>query len=100
MSSEPTNAKTAQTKTIAVGVKYLVSLADKVGCKKETVRLPKGAVLADLAAWLGNHHGLKVPDPSIIAVLNGRGWLQLPSKLETKLSNGDLVLLFPPISGG
>lgn len=73
---------------------------DKVGCKEETPSLPEGGTLADLAAWLESRHGIKVPDPGIIAILNGKGWMQLPSKLETKLSDGDLVLLFPPISGG
>jgi molybdopterin converting factor small subunit len=90
----------SQTKTLTVGVKYLVSLAEKVGCKQETVRFAEGDTLADLAAWLQNRHEIKVPDPGIIAVLNGKGWMQLPSKLETKLGNGDVVLLFPPISGG
>lgn len=100
MMKGPSDTAKRQAKTIGVTVKYLVSLAEKVGCKQETLNFAGETSLADLAEWLENRYGIKVPEPGIIAVLNGKGWMQHPSKLGTKLKNGDVVLLFPPISGG
>ncbi len=85
---------------VEVTVKYLVSLADKTGKRKETVGLDPGATLEDLSRRLNREYGLTLPDPRIMAVLNGRGWEQYPDKLETELRSGDTVLLFPPIAGG
>jgi molybdopterin converting factor small subunit len=100
VSKAPQDTAKSRTRAIGLTVKYLVSLAEKVGCKEEKLSLPEGATLAELAAWLEARRGIKVPDPGIIAVLNGKGWMQHPSKLETRLRDGDMVLLFPPISGG
>ena len=83
-----------------VTVKYLVGMADRAGRSVETVDLDEGATLADLAAQLRDRYGIRIPDPGIIAVLNGKGWMQHPAGLETRLSKGDVILLFPPISGG
>ncbi len=85
---------------VEVTVKYLVSLADKTGKRKETVGLDPGATLGDLSRRLNREYGLALPDPRIMAVLNGKGWEQYPDKLETELRSGDTVLLFPPIAGG
>jgi molybdopterin converting factor small subunit len=35
-----------------------------------------------------------------MAILNGRGWEQLPLKLRTEIQDGDVICLFPPIAGG
>jgi len=85
---------------IAVTIKYLVSLADKTGRRSDTVKLSRGSVLADLTDWLERERDLRVPDKRIMTVLNGKGWDQYPEKLNTELTDGDTVLLFPPISGG
>lgn len=86
--------------TVEVTIKYLVSLADKVGKRKETVGFEKGSSLKDLAGWLDVQYNLALPDPRIMTVLNGKGWEQYPEKMSRKLENGDTVLLFPPIAGG
>jgi molybdopterin converting factor small subunit len=49
---------------------------------------------------LQKSHQLSLLDPAIIVTLNGRGIRQLPEGLETRLGEGDVILLFPFISGG
>ena len=72
--------------------------------KREREKKPsdsaRGATLTDLSEWLNKEYNLTLPDPKIMAVLNGKGWEQYPDKLDTKLTYGDTVLLFPPIAGG
>lgn len=36
----------------------------------------------------------------ISILVNGRHYTRLPDRLETKLADGDEVVLFPPIAGG
>ena len=38
--------------------------------------------------------------PQVIAILNGRGWEQYPSKLSTEIKGGDIICLFPVVAGG
>ena len=85
---------------ITVTVKYMVNLIDKTGRRQDDVVLPAESRLSDLAAWLSENRDLGLPDPKIMATLNGRGWSQYEEGLETGLQDGDTVLLFPPISGG
>ena len=87
-------------KRITVQVKYLVSLADKTGKRAEDVALEEDSTLEDFAGWLRREREIALPDPSILTVLNGKGWNQYPDKLHTRLNPGDTILLFPPISGG
>jgi molybdopterin converting factor small subunit len=35
-----------------------------------------------------------------MATLNGKGWMQLPERIETPLVDGDEIALFPILSGG
>jgi molybdopterin converting factor small subunit len=49
---------------------------------------------------LKENYAITAPDIGIMAVLNGKGWMQYPQKLQTKIKDGDAILLFPPISGG
>jgi molybdopterin converting factor small subunit len=85
---------------IKVTVKYLVSVADKTGRRREEISLPPGTTLKGFSEWLGRERGISLPDPRILTVLNGRGWDQHPDKAETRLADGDTILLFPPIAGG
>jgi len=81
-------------------VKFLAAVKDKVGKGAEEYELPNGSTLSELAAKLEKRHQLSLQDPTIMVTLNGKGLRQLPSGLETRLSEGDMILLFPPISGG
>ncbi len=85
---------------ITVTVRYLSILRDKTGVRQEEVSLPEGSVLGDVAALVHRRYGIKVPDPLVMFVLNGRGWKQYPNRLETLLKSSDTILLLPPVSGG
>lgn len=85
---------------VKVLVKYLVSLRDLTGRKQEECLFPRGSRLQDLADLLKERYDLSLPDARVMAVLNGRGWGQLPSRLSTEIEDGDVVCLFPPIFGG
>jgi len=85
---------------VKVKIKYLVSLKDRTGKSEEEVSFPIGSTLSDMEEWLNKNYGISLPDPLIMTILNGRGWTQLPEKLATELKGGDIISLFPPISGG
>jgi len=98
----PSRMKTAQknTSAITVTVKYLSVLRDKTGIRQEEVSFPEKSVLGEVAELVHGRYGIKVPDPLVMFVLNGRGWNQYPERLATPLKNGDIILIFPPVSGG
>ena len=56
--------------------------------------------LAELAEWLALQRGVRLPDPGLMATLNGRGWTQLPEGMDRTLASGDQVALFPVVGGG
>jgi MoaD family protein len=85
---------------VKVVIKYLVTVKERTGRSQEEVSFPEGSVLSDVVDWLKKRYSLSLPDPNIMAILNGRGWEQLPLKLSTGLREGDVVALFPPIAGG
>jgi molybdopterin converting factor small subunit len=86
--------------TVTVLVKYLVSFRERAGRAQEEIVLARGSTLRDLAGVLKERHALTLPDPETIAILNGRGWSQLPDEFATEVADGDVVCLFPPIFGG
>ena len=75
-------------------------MRDRAGLREEPVELAAGSKLRDLAGWLARTRGVKLPDPLVMATLNGRGWTQYPESLETPLADGDEVALFPVVGGG
>lgn len=85
---------------IRILVKFLGVVKDKVGREEEEYELPDGSTLSELAVKLQKFHQLSLLDPAIMVTLNGRGIRQLPKGLETRLGEGDVILLFPIISGG
>jgi molybdopterin converting factor small subunit len=86
--------------TIVVQVRYLSALRDRTGRREEAVELPEGSRLAELAEWLALQRGVRLPDPGLMATLNGRGWSQLPEGMDRTLASGDQVALFPVVGGG
>jgi len=78
----------------------MVNLKDRTGKRQEQVSFPQGSTLQNVAKWLNTRYALSLPNPQIMAILNGRGWEQFPQKLSTKIQDGDVICLFPPISGG
>ena len=83
-----------------IQIKYLVTLRDRTGRREEQVNFPQGSNLRDVAEWLNERYALSLPNPQIMAILNGKGWEQFPQKLSTEIRDGDVICLFPPISGG
>jgi MoaD family protein len=83
-----------------VTVKYLSTLRDRAGTANEVFVMPAGSVLRDLTARIEKERGITLPDPYVMIVLNGRGIRQHPQRLDTGLSDGDTLLLLPPVSGG
>jgi molybdopterin converting factor small subunit len=81
-------------------VRYLSALRDRAGRREEAVSLAAGSRLAELASWLGQQRGLALPDPLVMATLNGRGWGQQQQGMNTPLADGDEVALFPVVGGG
>jgi molybdopterin converting factor small subunit len=85
---------------VRVQIKYLASVRERTGRRLEEARFARGSTLTDVAAWLAARYGLRLPDPNLIATLNGKGWNQLPDKLDGRIRNGDVICLFPVVSGG
>ncbi len=85
---------------VTITIKYLVNLSEKAGRRKEEATFPGGSTLHDVARYLKEIRNIILPGPRVMAVLNGSGWDQYPNKWDTPVSNGDTVLLLPPISGG
>jgi molybdopterin converting factor small subunit len=83
-----------------VRVRYLSALRDRAGLREEPVELAAGSRLRELADWLARTRALKLPDPLVMATLNGKGWGQYPQAMETPLADGDEVALFPVVGGG
>lgn len=81
-------------------MRYLSAVRDLAGLREEPVELPAGARLRELASWLGEKRGLRLPDPRLMATLNGRGWGQQPKGMDQMLAEGDQVALFPVVGGG
>lgn len=86
--------------SVKVQVKYLATLRDRTRRRQEEVSFPLGATLQDVAGWLNEQYNLSLPSPQVMATLNGHGWNQLPLKLSTRIQEGDVIFLFPPIAGG
>ena len=85
---------------VKILIKYLAVIRDSAGREQEEISFPPGSTLQDVADRLNDRYELGLPDSGITAIINGRGWSQLPEKLATKLKEGDVVCLFAPLSGG
>jgi MoaD family protein len=94
------SSKKRTTEGLKVRVKYLSVLRDKTDKSEEYVEIPTDGILADIVSYLKDEYRISLPDPKILLVLNGKGYNQYPERLETKLKDGDTILLLPPISGG
>ena len=86
--------------SVKVRIKYLAALRDQTGRRQEEVSFALGATLQDVAGWLNAQYDLSLPNPQVMATLNGSGWNQFPLKLSTEIKEGDIICLFPPIAGG
>jgi len=92
-----------------VKVKYFTVLREHVGKREEEVELERGATVGDLIALIAQRHGHDVR--RYLYAENGkiRGFLQFLINgksattlkgFETKLNDGDIVAIIPPVGGG
>lgn len=81
---------------IQVRVLYFASLRDRAGVKEESLSLPTDTSVADLKQVLGQRHDRLAPALESALVSINREYA-LPAE---KLSEGDEVAVFPPVSGG
>ena len=96
--------------SLKVKVEYLGYIGNTLGLQREEIKIVKGASIADLLLTLSEKHGapfkksiyeygsLDVKSNFIVTV-NGYLLNQL-NGVETKLKDGDQVILMPLISGG
>jgi molybdopterin synthase sulfur carrier subunit len=80
---------------VRVNVRYFASIRDRVGLEKEEVEIPAGATLSSLYLDLKRaHEALEEWDRVLLAV---NGEYMEP---DHRLNEGDVVAVFPPVSGG
>jgi molybdopterin converting factor small subunit len=86
--------------SVTVRIRYLSALRDITHTRMEEATFPAGSSLADVAGLIFEKYGIRVPSPTLMSTLNGRGWSQMPQALATELHEGDEIALFPLLSGG
>ncbi|HVO38502.1 MAG TPA: MoaD/ThiS family protein [Spirochaetia bacterium] len=85
---------------MTVRIRYLSALRDTTHVRMEEASFADGATLTEVSAFLAGKYGIRVPGPSIMGTVNGRGWSQTPQGAATELREGDEIALFPLLSGG
>ncbi len=94
-----------------VKVKYFTTLRELAGSSEEEIELRNGETLEDLIDKIASRYGREAQeylyskkekreiDPSIYFLINGVNYRTL-SGLKTKLKDGDIIAIIPPIGGG
>jgi MoaD family protein len=93
---------------MAVVVRFFASFREATGKGQESVDGAKNvaSLLDELVKRFGEkltehlyHSGTRELRKTVNILVNGRG-LNLPHELDTPLKDGDIVAIFPPVSGG
>ena len=82
---------------VEVTVKFLAGVREDIGVSSTSVSMPPDAVLSDLESHLCVL-GIDPEANDVIITLNGRGFRQWPPN--RRFVAGDVVMVFPHISGG
>lgn len=94
-----------------VKVKYFTTLRELSGTAEEELTIRDSANLADLIEEVASKYGKEARDylyqkeesrkvdPSIYFLINGEN-SRILSGLDTKLKDGDVIAIIPPIGGG
>jgi len=90
-------------------VKYFTVLRELIGRKEEEIELEKGETVGGLIALIAQRHGQEVRKYLYDENGNVRSFLQFlvngksivaMKGFETKLVDGDIVAIIPPVGGG
>jgi len=83
------------------------ALGDRAYLEMEADRITIRQLMEELSNRFGYEFRAQIfraADPdrdfSILILVNGRNWRNLPDRLDTELKDGDEVCLFPPAVGG
>jgi molybdopterin synthase catalytic subunit len=79
-----------------VEIHYLGGSREQAGLGHETVDLPEGAVVHDLARWVANAHPELAPRVPRVRFARNETLIEL----DARLNHGDEIALLPPLSGG
>ena len=82
---------------IEVTIKFLAGVREDVGISSTTISMPQDAILGDLEPHL-RAIGVDPEADDIVITLNGRGLRQWPP--DRRFASGDVIAVFPLISGG
>ena len=77
-----------------VTVRYFASIKDYTGVKMETIELSPDSTMRNLLDYIVSRYG-NVGSSKLLTAVNGEYVNQ-----DQILSEGDVVALFPPVSGG
>jgi MoaD family protein len=93
---------------VTVTLRYFASVREALGMSEEKARVGGGKVI-DVLRWLSTHHS----DKLVPVVLSGDGGLREEYRLlhngkvcpsdamgREKISDGDEIVLMPPVAGG
>ena len=80
---------------VRVRVRYFASIRDRVGLEQEEVETPIGTTLSALYLTLKMAHDALEEWDRVLLAVNGEYM-----EPDHSLKEGDLVAVFPPVSGG
>lgn len=78
-----------------VKVRYFASIRDRIGTDQEEVETPLGTTLGTLYKELKANHEVLGEWSRVLLAVNGEYM-----EPDQSLSEGDVVAVFPPVSGG
>ena len=78
-----------------VRVRYFASVREMIGLSKEEVVAPTGSTIGSLIERLMDSHEQLRHMKNLLVAVNGEF-----ANAEHELGDGDIVALFPPVSGG
>jgi len=96
---------------VKIKVKPFMTIKKAMGDKAEVEMEMENATIRGILIQLSNRYGEKFRNSVFelqsqeikkynMILVNGRQYQHLPDGLDTKLSEGDKVALFPPVGGG
>jgi molybdopterin synthase sulfur carrier subunit len=95
---------------LKVKIKFFASLREITGTKEEDLEVPEQITLLKVLELLSSKHGkdfygyvydarTKKPKDHLQFLIDGRSATML-QKLETKLTDGSILAILPPVGGG